>query len=117
VSKWRTRTSWRRSPSDRDGFRLLAGVVYDLDLARLRDEEPGVAELFPGVEPPWLRLRAAVQRNQVSFDELREGDVVQVVLGHLATSFGGATVPDLDVLEARSVAPNQLRLSGGRLVT
>ena len=45
---------------DRDGLRLVAGFVHDLDLARLDDEEAGVAvagreELFPGVERPELR--------------------------------------------------------------
>ena len=39
-------------PVDRDGLRLLAGFVHDLDLARLDDEELEVAvadleELFP----------------------------------------------------------------------
>jgi hypothetical protein len=52
----------------RDGRRLLAGFVHDLDLARLDDEEPAVAvagceELLPGVEAPengqWQRPSAA----------------------------------------------------------
>src|SRR5262249_6112475 len=64
------------------------------DLARLDDEEPGVAvagckELFPGVEAPEHGQWAAAQRGQLALAELREGDAVRVLLGHLTTSDGG----------------------------
>src|SRR5207253_886654 len=81
---------------DRDGLRPLAGLVHDLDLARFDDEESGVAvagreEPFLGVELAELRQGAAAQRGELGFGEPREGDSVKVVLGHPATSSGGAT--------------------------
>ena len=82
---------------DRDGLRRLAGLVHDLDLAGLDDEEvevavAGLEELFPVLEAPELRQRTAPQRGHLGLVELGKGDGVQIVLGHVSISSGRSAV-------------------------
>ena len=66
-------------PEDRDGPRLFAGLVHDLDLAGLDDEETEVPvadleELFPIRVALELRQRASLQRGHLVLVELGEGE-------------------------------------------